>query len=350
MSQSRVVMCLSAVLLSLVVSSAHAGLLGCCSRCAPARTAPCAGAESVPMVEKTICVPEWVTETRKCTVCEYVREEKEVKVTVMVPKTVEEIVKVCQMVVEKKTVDVKVCKPVTKQVTKEVTVCVPVWVEKEQKVCVMVPVTETKKGVRKVCKVVSEKQMCTVKKDCGHWDTQMIEEPCRHLLHRCRRSCGGCDPCCDPCAPATRTVCKKIWVPDVKEEQVEVTVCKTQIVEEPYECTVTVCKPQEKLIKVKCCEMQQKQETRTCTVCCYETVVEKRECTVCVPRMVEKKCQVTKCVPEEQVRKYTVCVPKQVEKEVQVKVCKMVEKKVSVPACQNGNGCSRHLCRRSCGC
>ena len=86
MSQSRVVMCLSAVLLSLVVSSAHAGLLGCCSRCAPVCTEPCAGAESVPMVEKTICVPEWGTETRKCTVCEYVREEKEVKVTVMVPK------------------------------------------------------------------------------------------------------------------------------------------------------------------------------------------------------------------------------------------------------------------------
>ena len=85
-------------------------------------------------------------------------------------------------------------------------------------------------------------------------------------------------------------------------------------------------------------------------MCCYETVAEKRECTVCVPRIVEKKCQVTKCVPEEQVRKCTVCVPKQVEKEVQVKVCKMVEKKVAIPACQHGNGCSRHPCRRRCDC
>ena len=94
MSQSRVVMCLSAVLLSLVVSSAHAGLLGCCSRCAPACTERCAGAESVPMVEKTICVPEWVTETRKCTVCVPKQVEKEVQV------------KVCKMVEKKVTVPV----------------------------------------------------------------------------------------------------------------------------------------------------------------------------------------------------------------------------------------------------
>ena len=100
MSQSRVVRLLSAVLLTLVVSSVYAGPLGCCTRCAPACAEPCTGPESVPMVEKTICVPEWVTETRKCTVCEYVREEKEVKVTVLVPKTVEETVKVCEMVRE----------------------------------------------------------------------------------------------------------------------------------------------------------------------------------------------------------------------------------------------------------
>ena len=133
-------------------------------------------------------------------------------------------------------------------------------------------------------------------------------------------------------------------------ETVEVTVCKRQIVEEPYECTVTVCKPQEKVIKVKCCELQRKTETRTVTECSMETVVEKREITCCVPKLVEKKCQVTKCVAEEQVKKCIVRVPKHVEKEVQVKVCKMVEKKVTVPVCGNGCGCGRHLCRRSCGC
>jgi hypothetical protein len=344
MFQNRLVILVPAVLMLLAVSSASAAPCGCCS--------PSNGCGEVQMVEKTICVPEWVTETRKCTVTECVAEEKEVKVKVMVPKIVEETVKVCEMVQEKKVVEVKVCKPVSKQVTKEVTVCVPVMVEKEQKCTVLVPTEEIRKGVRKVCKMVSEKKMVTVKKDCGHWETQMVEVPCRQLL-RCRRSCGGCGSCgscCEPCAPKTRTVCKKVWVPKIVEEQVEVTCCKRVIVEEPYECKVIVCKPQEKVTKVKVCQMQQKKETRTFTECSYETVVEKKEIVCCVPKTVEKKVQVTKCVCEEQIKKCKVMVPKQVEKEVQVKVCKMVEKKVTVPACQS-KGCGRALCRRSCcGC
>lgn len=305
------------------VASAHGRHGGgdCCVPCeAPAPK----------MVEKTIMVPQCVTEKRKVTCTEYTQETREKTVTVMkpVPKT-ETVTREYTVMVPKqmtKTVTHQVCKPVVKEETVEYTVAVPH--------------KQTREGVHKVCKRVAVPMTKTVKVDEGHWEKQAPAEDacgstpgcdsgCGHRRHR--RRCGSCGSCGSaPC---------QVWVPNIVEKEVNYTCYKTVTEDKPYTYEVTVCKP----------------ETRTKTVqrTHYVTEPETREVTYtkCVAEKRTKTCEVTRveCVPTERTVSYTVCVPHKVEKEVEVNVVKMVPKTITVP---EGCGSCYHArrCRRCGGC
>jgi hypothetical protein len=320
--------------------------------------APCGGCGEVTYVEKTCYAPEWVTETRTVTVCEYAQEQREIKqiVNKCVPVQ-KQVQRVCTVMVPEqrtKMCQYTVCRPVVQQVERQYTVCVPQWRDEVRQYTAYVPTVETRQGVRRVCKTVTEDVVKTVCVDRGHWETQMVEVSC--VTRRCglfgHRGCGGC---CDPCC--TTTVCQKCWVPNVVQEQVTVTVCKPQIVEEPCEYTVTVCKPEVRNCTVKVCDWKQEVRTMMCNVTTYESDVVQKEVTytVCVPQQKTWTETVTcyETQAEEVTRTVTVCVPHQVQKEVQVNVCRMVPKTVQVPV-QCGGGCCRgcglFACRRGCGC
>ena len=177
------------------------------------------------MVEKVVCVPEWVTETRTINVTEYKQEQQTKTVTRCKPVMTHQgsHVRSCTVmepVTKTKTCTYTVCKPVMETKTCDYTVCVPVYkdVEKtytvwfrrtttvEKTYTVMVPTTEKRTGTRKVSRTVQETVNKTVTVDEGHWDTQMVEVPCTTsgrggrsgLLAKCRLRRACCDPCAKP--------------------------------------------------------------------------------------------------------------------------------------------------------
>ena len=309
-----------ALLLPLVM--AGAAWAGCGSACcpAPACEATCAPACEPTFVEKTICVPTWVTETRTVNVMECAIEERQRTCTVY------------KRVPETKTIETQctVMVPEVRTKTCNYTVCTPVWKEVEQQYTVMVPEKQVRQGTRKVCKMEKVAETRTVCKDQGCWEEQVVEVPCR--CFKCRRAHRRC---CTPCCPP-KVCTKKVWVPNIVQEEVEVTRCKPVIVEEPYEYCVTVCKPEVRTRTVKVCEYAKEQKTREV------------QYTVCVPQQktVTRQVCTVKCVPEEKVITYKVRVPHCVQKEVEVKVCKMVEKTVQVPCRPAHKRCFRRV--RSC--
>ncbi len=285
-------------------------------------------------VQKTVYTPQWVTETRKVMVTRYVHEEREGVKTVMrcVPEQ-REVQRSCTVMVPErrtKTVPVTQYRPVHRQVEQQYAVRVPEWTQREVQYTVMVSHVEARQGVRQVTQWVEEEVVKTVHRDHGHWEVQMVQVPCYSKRLCRRRAC--CDPCC-----GTRTVCQKVWVPNIVEEEVTVTVCRPQIVEEPYEYHVTVCKPEVRTKMVNVCNMRTEMRTRMCTVVEYERVVTHREVcyTVLVPQtrtwteMVTTYRQVAEQVPYT----YTVCVPVQEEQEIEVQVCQMVATTIDVPVC-----------------
>ena len=216
--------------------------------------------------ERTVLVPEWTTETRTVKCTEYQNEKRERTVTVYknVPETVEKTRKYTVMVPEKrtKTVNYTVRKPVyetktreckvrvpewktveqtytvnvpyTEHVEKTYTVRVPEWNEVEKQFTVMVPHVETREGFRTVTRCVPETTTKTVTRDCGHWETETVEVSCN--------SRGKC--CSGGCGPATRTVCRRVWVPNVVTKEVPCTVYRTVHEKVPCTYTRTVCKPE----------------------------------------------------------------------------------------------------------
>jgi len=316
-----------ALLLPLVTAGAawagHGGSACCSSNCCEPT-----------YVERTICVPTWVTETRTVDVIECTTEERQRTCTVY------------KRVPETKTIETQctVMVPETRTKTCNYTVCTPVWKEVEQEYTVMVPHQETRQGTRKVCKMEQVTETRTVCKDKGHWEEQVVEVLCSYTKHRsCRARRGCCASTCDTgCGGSsccnTTTCTKKVWVPNIVEEQIEVTCCKPVLVEEPYEYCVTVCKPETR--------------TRTCKVREYVKEEKTREVqyTVCVPQQktVTRQVCVVKCVPEEKVVTYKVRVPHRVQKEVQVRVCKMVQKTVQVPCRQPRKRCCARPARKCC--
>jgi hypothetical protein len=289
----------------------------------------------VQYVQKTIYTPQWVTETRRVLVTQYAYEQREVIETVYrsVPETQQverrSIVMVPQT--HTKIVPVTYYRPVAREVERQYTVQVPEWTQVERQYTVMVPELQTRQGVRQVCHWVEEQVPQTVYRDVGHWEVRMVEVPCRtgRWRHHCRVSC--CDPCCVP----TQVVCQKVWVPNIVQEQVMVTVCRPQIVEEPYEYQVTVHRPETRTALVDVCQMRTEVRSVRCMVTEYEPVREDRQVayTVCVPqerRWIETVTHYRQ-VPEQVRRLVTVCVPRQVEHVVQVPVCRMVAQTVQVP-------------------
>ncbi len=347
------------------------------------------GCEAQPvMVQKVVCVPQWVTEKRLITTTEYRQEPRtqtvtcckqviETKyVTEQVCKMVPEVrmrtvtCTVCKPVIQTKTCQSPVCVPVYREVPQTYTCCVPEYRLVDKTYTVMVPTTERRTGVRKVCKIVPRQEMRTVTVDEGQYVTETIEVPCstvccvgflpRCRLHRCwgcgscASACGGCgDSCGSECGPQTTTVCRLVWVPKLVTKQVPVTVCDQVEVEEPYEYTVTVCHPETRTCQVRVCDYKTETRTRMVRVCEYRTEMRTRtyqECTmvpqevtrqvpytVCVPKMVTCTRPVYECklVPYQKQITYMVCVPHEVQREVDVCVCRMVQKVISVPACQD---------------
>ncbi len=137
-----------------------------------------------------------------------------------------------------------------------------------------VPVTKT----RTVTHCVPVTRMQTVTKDYGHWEDQVTEvQGCGGYYYGCQRrgGCGGCAGCgqcnggCSGCGgcgggyyvPNTTTVCNRVWVPNVKTEQVPV-VEQTQ---KTTEIQYTVYEQHSEQVPVQCSYLVYRPETRTGT-------------------------------------------------------------------------------------
>ncbi len=278
--------------------------------------APCEQVAVQECVERVIQVPTWVTETQTVKCLEYRPEQRERTITVMKSVPVE------QTVERQYTVMV----PQTKTRTVTYTVAKPVWEEKEVEYTVMVPHQETKQGVRHVCRSVPVTETRTVVKDEGHWEDREVTVPVvRRVALRARRMArraqrlGCCTPCVETCCTCEVTQVCKVWVPNPVEHEIEVTVMKQEVVEEPYEYVVTRCEPETRTKTIRVCRME------------YEEKTKEVEYTVCVPETRTRTLTYTsyRCEPEEKTVSCTVMVPHEVEREVQVCVCRMVPKTVT---------------------
>ena len=269
--------------LSLAISLTAASSLLAANPCCDACGAPCCATQTV---ERTVMVPTTVMEQRtvKCTQLRPEIREKRITVTQRIPQHHNET-RMCTVMVPHVTL-----KSVPYLAHR------PVWKESVQTYTAMVPHQVVKQGVRTVCKTVPVVETRTICEDLGSW-----------TMDAC-----GC----------------RVWCSKIVPREVEVTVHKQEMVQEPYEYTVTVCKPEVRTRTVKTCHY----------VC--ETRTRRVACTNYVPKQIERTFRVTtfKCVPVEKIQRCTVMVPVEVEKVVQVPVCKMVPKTVtcSVPVC---DGC-----------
>jgi hypothetical protein len=326
--------------------------------------------------------------------------------TVMVPvtRTIEKQYTVMVPRIETRTGIRTVMRPVTRTVERQFTVMVPKTETKtgvrtirvpvtktvEQDVTVMVPKTETKTGIRTVYRCIPVQKTYTVCEDQGHWEQRPLPamngcNPCgavasccggcpHHGGHRCHAH--GCAPTCCP-APACM---QQVWVPNIVNREVTTTVQEMQAFQEEYQYQVTTCEAQKQTrwIEVTECEDRQEEfsydvtvcvpETRTCQVQMTECVPDQQEfqynVIVCVPETITCQVQVSECeakqeeyqyqvttceaVSEEKTETYTVHVPVQVEKEIQVQVCRMVEKRIQVPAPSCCSVCPTSACGGCC--
>lgn len=400
---------LGLLVVALGVTTAFAG--DCCGQTQSVVADSGCVATAPQCVEKTVCVPQWVKvkKTVMCTqyvptvkkktinVCRRVPVTKPVTTTCTVWERQERVrnvtCTVCEPKYEPRECTYQVRVPVTNVVDQTYWTCQPVVHKVDQPYTVMVPRQVEVKGVRTVCRVVQETEMRKVTCDKGHWDTCIEEVPCRprcRLFRRCgHKTCGTCGDCgtgcdtgcgeCDATCQPTRTVCRKVWVPNIVTTEVPVTVCRTVQEKVPYTCMKTVCDPVVKHRTVCVTEYQRVQKTRKVNVCSYKIETHVKKYTVCkmVPKQVVKQVRDTVCVPRQVTRtvnvttcetvtepkeiEYTVCVPTQVERQVDVWECQMVEKKIQVPVatgCCESTPCCRtrkvrcHRARRrnaSCG-
>ncbi len=255
------------------------------------------------------------------------------------------------------------------------------------------PYTETREGTRQVCRWVPVNEQRTVRVDQGHYEDQVVAPTitcysggCSSGCHRglfrrrccaapCNTACvpAGCSPC-DTAASCAPVQTQKVWVSNFVDKIINVTVNRSQMVNEPYSYPVQVCRQETRTRTVNVCETvneprtrevpytvcvpkQQsyvvnkpqmvdvpysydvtltRPETRTRTVNVCEYVDEEQtrdvEYTVCVPRQLTRTLPVTtvKIVQEPRTETFSVQVPYRVEREVQVQVCKLVPKKILV--------------------
>jgi hypothetical protein len=272
---------------------------------------------------RTVMVPRTFTETQQITCTEFVPEQRTRTFTVnrMVTETNPVQREFTEMVAQ------------TRTRTENFTVSVPFWRQEERQHTVMVPQQETRQATRAVCQWVPETVMQTVCRDNGHWEdrpiaTQASCDPCPTAFTWSVSYGGygsgfaGCPTACPQtacptsCAPATT----RVWVPNIVHEQVPTTVMRQQIVNQPYEYTCTVMRPEQRSYTVNVCDHRQEQRSREVNF--VEYVPTKRTFTE----------NVTTCrwVPEERSEQYTVMVPRQVQRDIQVQVCRMVPEEITV--------------------
>ncbi|MDH3717654.1 MAG: ferredoxin [Planctomycetota bacterium] len=343
---------------------------------------------SVPVEEEritteTVMVPKTETKTVQYTALVPVKEERQVNVTVSVPVWTEEQ--------ESYTVRVPQLKEVPEQYTVRVpslqdtqftyTVCVPYPVTKSryQTITNVVPVTRTR--AIQHCVPVTRTKLVT--KDYGHWENQVVEEVvggytvggCGYC-GGCYQGCGGCygyGYSCGSSAPVTRTISRRVWIPNVRTEQVAVveqrhetqhikyTVYEQHSESIPYQCTYVAFRPEtrtgtKKMVTYvpetrtrmkKVVEYHDEERTRTRKVLSYKDEVRTETYPVIRYTQEDKTKEVTytvnvpttkvnthkvvryDTVQDKKIETYTVSVPVPAVKEVKVQVCRMVPKVIS---------------------
>lgn len=320
------------------------------------------------------CVPEVRSRTETFVVRKPVTRQVAREVVVHVPyqETRQATRRVCRYVPATETRTIQV--PEQRTRTETYTVCQPVMRQVQQRYTVNVPYTEMREGTRRVCRWVPVTETRNVVVDRGHFETVCWQVPVS-----CCNACGRRGlfrrRCCEPaCCTTMATVSKQVWVPHCVVEQRQVTVHRLQSFDEKYTFPVTVCRPEERTRTVQVCEMVPQQQTRevpyvVCvpkevqvtverpqmvdepyqytvtlcrqekrqvveTVCDYVDEPQTRtvNTTVMVPQTRSRQRQVTvmKCVAVPRTETYSVCVPYCVEREVLVNVCRMVPKTVQV--------------------
>ncbi len=326
--------------LAIVAVSAVAQAGSYAAPCTPS----CCGVQYVP---RTVYKPQWVVQTQRVMTTQYAYEQRPVTQTVYrhVPETTQVERRATVMVPQTRTksVAVTVHRPVTREVEREYQVQVPVRTQQEREYTVMVPVVETRQGVRHVAQCVEEEVPQTVCRDEGHWEVQKVAAACCTVRRPRLRRVSHVAACC----ATPQMVEQKVWVPNLVEEELMVTVQRQEIVEEPYEYQVTVYRPETRTKTVDVHEMRTEVRKVTCHVTEYQPVQEERQ--VCYTEYVPQEKRwvenVThyRQVAEQITRMVTVCVPKQVEHEVPVRVRHMVPHTVHVPV--RTVACVRPHCR-----
>jgi hypothetical protein len=185
---------------------------------------------------------------------------------------------------------------------------------------VMVPHCEVRQYTRTVCRMVPVTETRTICETVGHWECRAMPAPA---------VCGGCAPACAP-----QCVCR-VWVPETIQRQVQVTCMRAAYESVPYQCSVTVCRPEVRTCSVQVCKCVTQMVSHQVTCCTYVPVRHVVPVQVCAYR----------CVPESHTQLVTVMVPYQEQHQIQVPVCKLVAQTVTVPVCSSCCPAPRRCCR-----
>ncbi|MBL9091883.1 MAG: hypothetical protein JNL96_11715 [Planctomycetaceae bacterium] len=299
-------------------ASAEAGVFR--RRCAPQCAPPSCGAPACVAPVAVACGHyEDVVVQRTVYVNVPSVEKRTIRVTECRPEVRDRTYTVCRRVPYKETVTETYTVMVQQKQMRKVTETVykPVMRTVEQPYTVMVPHVERRQGVKHVVQCSPVQMTRTVCVDAGCWETRQVQIPCPTYIPRCGSCCQGYNPC-GACPPAYVTRCVRVWVPKIEHRQVNYTVMKQNVVAQPYEYDVTVCKPETRVRQVQVCEQVAQQVTKEVPV------------VVCVPEQKTRSFEVTryKDVQETKTDKYTVMVPHVVEKTIDVQVCKTVPKTI----------------------
>ncbi|MDG2470662.1 MAG: hypothetical protein P8M80_15375 [Pirellulaceae bacterium] len=378
-------------LIAVAFFATHASAQCGCGDAVSTSPGAAAGGDGSSYITRKVWVPEWTTETRTRNVTRYKKEartrtynvtkrvpvttQKEVSYTVRVPytETVQKTytVRVPYMETVQKKYTVRV--PYTEKVQKSYQVRVPYTEKVEKTYTVLVPHKEQRTGTRTVRVPYQETVMRTVRRIGGHWETREMQVPTlRGMMGGlgsgwmgvrcgCASACDGAaaEPSCGcdaaagscGCGPCSRTICRKVWVPEIKCCEKPVCVTRFKCEERPYTYCVTVCKKETRT--KTCCVRKFRCETRTRNVCVrkyrceertrnccvrkYRCETRTKDCCVrkfrCETRTKTVCCRSWKCVTEQKTCNYTVCVPYCEAQTYCVKVRKRVCKEIQVPCC-----------------
>jgi hypothetical protein len=157
-----------------------------------------------------------------------------------------------------------------------------------------------------------------------------------------RTACDDCNPCVNPCVPATpQMVTRTIYVPEYTTEKrvVRETVCKP--VQKERVVTVMQCVPETKMVEQAYTAIEKRQQTRTVRYTVQKPVFETqtRQIQVQVPVWETKQVdyQVSVPVRREVEKTFVVNVPYQEQRQGTKTVCRMVPvKEMRTVTCDNG--------------